>query len=439
MHRSQSPRTEQGLAGPRTACCLLVLLLAAVPAVARADAVDDKLAELRAAGEPVDIKDIIPPPVADDENAALYYLDAIDALSPQSSEIYGSVDWDDPVSAGTAKAQVARDEEALACVREAATKERCRFDVKYEDGFAALLPHYAKTRALARFVAAAAVSAAMDDDYKEAAERLRLGFVLARHVGQDPLFIGVLVTVAMDVIVEKAAAEVLARGELDRESAVALSAELGRIDYVAMSIRAMQTERANGVKAFRQVREDPAFAEGVAELVGGDGPDLDANALAKHAQSDEFVQDELAYLQYMGTACELLALPWREAKNRWPAEGEFGEYTGPLHLTKVLAPALGRLPQKRDEAIARRRLLQAALAVESYYSEHGKYPAALADAQAEDLPVPMDVFSGGPFVYAVEDDEMTLYSVGPDMADDGGKWASPESDDISWPPAPGKR
>jgi len=258
-------------------------------------------------------------------------------------------------------------------------------------------------------------------------------------VGQDPLFIGVLVTVAMDVIVDKAAAEVLARGELDRESAVALSAELARIDYVAMSIRAMQAERAQGLKAFRQVREDPTFARSVADLVGGDRPELGADALEKFAQSEGFVQDELAYLQYMGTACELLALPWREAKNRWPADGEFGDYTGPLHLTRVLAPALGRLPQKRDEAIARRQLLQAALAAEQYYSEHGEYPAALADAQAEGLPVPIDVFSGEPFVYSVEDGEMTLYSVGPDQRDDGGKWASPESDDISWPLAPGRR
>jgi len=244
MRRTRSPRTEQGPAGPRALCWLLALLLAAIQALVSADAVDDKLAELRAAGEPVAVRDIIPPPVADDENAALYYVDAVNALDPKSAEIYGNVDWDDPVSAGTAKAQVARDDEALECVREAATKERCRFDVKYEEGFAALLPHYAKMRALARFVAAAAVSAATDDDYKEASERLRLGFVLTRHVGQDPLFIGVLVTVAMDVIVDKAAAEVLARGELDRDSAVALSAELARIDYVAMSIRAMQAERA---------------------------------------------------------------------------------------------------------------------------------------------------------------------------------------------------
>ena len=56
--------------------------------------------------------------------------DAVNALDPKSAEIYGNVDWDDPVSAGTAKAQVARDDEALECVREAATKERLEAEYK---------------------------------------------------------------------------------------------------------------------------------------------------------------------------------------------------------------------------------------------------------------------------------------------------------------------
>ncbi len=59
-----------------------------------------------------------------------------------------------------------------------------------------------------------------------------------------------------------------------------------------------------------------------------------------------------------------------------------------------------------------------------------------AAVHIEGLPTPDDVFSGRPFVYRRKGDGFVLYSVGPNLGDDGGWWeeGGPD-DDITWPPS----
>jgi hypothetical protein len=65
------------------------------------------------------------------------------------------------------------------------------------------------------------------------------------------------------------------------------------------------------------------------------------------------------------------------------------------------------------------------------------YPGSLADLRrVVGWPLPEDPFSGKPFVYRRKDSTYLLYSIGPDLKDDGGRQLTlfgwPRTGDIVW-------
>src|SRR5207248_4315036 len=72
---------------------------------------------------------------------------------------------------------------------------------------------------------------------------------------------------------------------------------------------------------------------------------------------------------------------------------------------------------------ARLRCAATALAAESYRQTHeGRWPQKLSDLTP--LPLPdllMDPYDGKPLRYSIQDQSVVIYSVGPDLVDDGGR------------------
>jgi hypothetical protein len=61
------------------------------------------------------------------------------------------------------------------------------------------------------------------------------------------------------------------------------------------------------------------------------------------------------------------------------------------------------------------------VALRLYHAEKGKYPTALGELVPRYLAdLPMDPFTGKPFVYLPMEKDFLLYSVGPNRVDDGG-------------------
>jgi hypothetical protein len=70
-------------------------------------------------------------------------------------------------------------------------------------------------------------------------------------------------------------------------------------------------------------------------------------------------------------------------------------------------------------------LLEAEMAIRSYRCRHGTPPASLDQLLPDCLKEPpFDPFGGKPLVYRLSGTNWTLYSIGPDLVDDGGKPAS---------------
>jgi len=92
-----------------------------------------------------------------------------------------------------------------------------------------------------------------------------------------------------------------------------------------------------------------------------------------------------------------------------------------VRVGAFLPPQYSRATEARDKGIASLGLMQAALALRAYQSEHGGYPASLADLRAAGgWAIPDDPFSGKPFIYRRQGAGYLIYSVGPDLQDNGG-------------------
>lgn len=118
------------------------------------------------------------------------------------------------------------------------------------------------------------------------------------------------------------------------------------------------------------------------------------------------------------------------------------EEPDPEELAKVVSktvfasqalPALTQALHARDRQLARQALLELALLLEIHYREHGGFPEKLESLVGPDLAeVPSDPFrAGAPLNYRMESDPadgVTIWSVGPDGTDDGGKIHSTHAD-----------
>lgn len=271
-------------------------------------------------------------------------------------------------------------------------------------------PH---ARALSRLLATEAVRLAHRGDMGGAAERLREGFVLARHLCQTADAASVVTAAGVDQVMSAAAARVLAAGKLPRQAARRLSAELGSLDYYAALGRAMDVERSRLLSegSVAEAQSAPGVWERVSQAVDRASGAQDALLLQR--------------IELLERTRSVLTRPWREANReiaRLPGGGR--EFPTPRAATPFIAC---RIAVCRDNAVARRGLLQAALAIEEYRARHGAYPVSLEEASAEGLPIPADVYSGAALVYRAEGGRMDLRSVGRDLVERGAAL-----DDIVW-------
>jgi hypothetical protein len=93
---------------------------------------------------------------------------------------------------------------------------------------------------------------------------------------------------------------------------------------------------------------------------------------------------------------------------------------------RVLAPAVERVVSAATEADAGRLLARTALALTAFKAKTGSYPDKLDALVPDFLPrVPLDAFSGRPLRMKRDGDGLVIYSVGPNLADDGGRPAEP--------------
>ena len=354
------------------------------------------------------------PAIPDDENAALVYEQAWEALELTEEQEDALWRSEDPEVLAPILEQ---NRESLRLLHEATGMEKCRFEPAEDESGFAERPYSKPMRRLGMLLRAETLVASSRSGTARGLDAVEARVRLADHLSLSPY------------------------GMLD------LFLVASELSYASLSLQhvlADATPDADGSRSLRRALEDmelhEAFMEAyrvdVAEatswlddLLTGDvqAPDPKTRRTYKRAAASRpyrwlVVLNRAKYMELSRRRLDRAAKPWREVAYTDPI---LGPDNALYPWIQLLPPHFGMLPSQRDQALAVREMMLVALDIEDFIAEHGHPPESLdelIEAQGiDDADYAFDVFSVERLRYQPgEDGGYTLWSVGRDLDDDGG-------------------
>jgi hypothetical protein len=389
-------------------------------------AVKVQLAALRAESG-AKVLALLPPRLAERDNAAGAYREAFEVLQPPGE---GPARWTEKVAAWLAAdakvdfadqevlALLRRHENGMALLRKAAALPGCSFDRDYHQAVDLMLPELQHLREGAALLSLDARSKARQGDRKGAVADVAALFGMARHVS-EPILIALMVSVAIDRIAVATLEDVLAQGVKPDEFATLAIADVSYMRELQRDIR--MEEAALGLPIYLAVSAgavgDSLWLREVIAPLGG------AYALGTPLYRVFFLQDDLAsYRRYMKAYADLAGRPYAEARGDWEElERRIRSDRAGGIVSSLSLPAVQRCVTLATRADAGHRLAQLALAALAFRAKKGAFPARLDELVPAHLGrVPLDPFDGKPLRLKRDGKDLVLYSVGPDGIDDAG-------------------
>ena len=307
----------------------------------------------------------------------------------------------------------------LVLVRRAAAMPDCYFERDWgRPSPDMLLPEYDGLRRASRRLMLEARCRAADGDAAGAVADVSAMFQMAGHTRTEAILVGLLVAMMMDDMAASALEAVVATGQVQPADLAALAFD-DTVAYQRCLARALRMEEAFGLGCFAMLGEggSPAL---MLELMGETRTFL-WWPVAVVWRVFIMPEDLASYRDTLHTFQTQAAFPYHQAVGEHEDIERLVE-TGQLGvLTRMLVPALSKCAERAAESDARHRLAQTALAAMAWRGKHGRMPTALEDLAPEVLPrVPIDPFDGRPLRKTTRDGKVVLYSIGPDLKDDGG-------------------
>lgn len=400
-----------------------------------------ELARARAAGEPLKLTELAPPPLPDSENAATLYLQAFQhfpEFRPEERDTEDDVIWrfvstPEPSLRRESRPTPAQVELLLAkyaadfrLIRQASLLPGCSFPVNWENPLGTFYPHLMKVSQATRLLTADALVAAYRGHGDAALEDLATVIRIGNHLSSEPTLAAQSLRQRSLGFVFAALPEIFAAAPPSEEQLRRFRALLDAVDLKGPYLRGLQGERCQGLLFFDLLRErGPAAA---AELV--DRPDLPQTfttpGRAFYRLVGLFWQpllklDEAWYLRHTQQKLDLAGEPYRqiEPTGRRPEDDQSRAIPWYFLVSRFAAPDFSWAAARRDEALAELGLMQTALALQEYRIKHGEYPASFSELSLGPTTL-SDPFSGKPFVYRRSADGCLLYSFGRDLVDNHG-------------------
>lgn len=380
----------------------------------------------------------LPPVVTDTANAAPLYQGAFAALdadpvagapdSPLGTS--STVDVQDPGVADL----VARHAETLSLLREAASREVCRFSRDWtRPSLDMLLPEMQSMRQAARLMQLAARRKATTGDIAGALDDVILLHRMGQHAAAEPILISGLVGVAIDTMALQTLAQVLPKldaSDLDRLDASTIR---DLVHIVPSFKRHFFGEEAFGTMMFASLCDGGSAMDSfdlLASIGGSSGPAPGLwRAPLKPLIGTLFrvfllPEDFRAYQSTLRAYQQLVALP----KSFFDSTREAKAIEDSLNtdrrgiVTSLLAPALSSCIRSGVRSQALHRAAAVAVAATRHRIEQGSLPESLDDLVPVFLPLsPADPFAANaPLRLTQTDGGLVIYSVGPDGEDAGG-------------------
>jgi hypothetical protein len=380
---------------------------------------------------------LVPPRVPDRDNAALVYQQAFDVLTPPDKlprtqrEAWFPREWQyslvgpkfDPKSEDL-KNFLDSQRRGLELLRKAAAMPDCWFAHEFHDGMNLRLPQLPQMRDGARLLILNALAWAPAGESQKALGELALVFQMAKHLN-DPTLITFLTARFVEINGTKALEEILSRGKLKPEDLAPLAAQRQTPSHHEL-MRALRMEEA-AISAFFATLSEPQSTTWL-EKDGGMGA-VGMWVLRSSWYRVFFLSADLAaYHRAIRRFQELAEIPYYQANKDLAAfEMAFRRYQGGI-LTRFVMPAVVKCVTVGASADAARELRRLAIAVTAYRGKNGKFPdrpdALVPEYLAQ---VPLDPFDGQPLRMKRSGKDLVLYSIGPDLRDDGGTELDPKT------------
>ena len=381
-----------------------------------------EIMSIRSDGNPTTAADLAGEKIPDDENAAVLYGKVFEFMATKQA----TEDWvvigtfpierkKDPTVWKQAAEILPRFRNVIALIEQAQKRPKCRFPVKWEQGFSVQFRHLAPMRRLAQLLRAQALIDAKAGKMDEALWSTGLAFKLSDSLKDEPNLISQLVRISVVGIAARTFTEVLEYGRIDEPQARRLYGTLSGINMDTSMVTAMQGERALGLLAFQGVRKNSPFWRSVE----------DSGTLPRVVHTwfwrPMLYADEMYYLRRANETVSRMNLPFREFRKH---PSTFSNQDPPRYafLSGMIMPVYTRARNAADRVQAQIAGSEIVLALEAYKDRYGGYPASLDELKARlGWAIPEDPFSGNDFIYKPQGNGILLYSVGENLKDDGAR------------------
>jgi hypothetical protein len=284
------------------------------------------------------------------------------------------------------------------------------YDLDYSLGYAMPLPHLAELRAFARILAADALLAAGTGGHEEIVKDLMAISRLAGIAGEEPILVSQLVSNAITSLLYDCLEQSLRGEDLSPGMAAQLIREISQLSGREGFSNALILEGLFGLEAFEGIRMGDLDRAGM-EYEGM------MNRLLMRVYGSVLARpllnlDESTYAGLIDRLGDTLDRPYYEVK---PLLEQISAEVDRLPSTRIMSrflfPALTNAAEIQAQQQAYIGLMQVGLAIEQHHAQHGQYPRNLDDiAPALGGTVPLDPFTGQPFVYQPLSGTFLLYS-----------------------------
>ena len=395
-------------------------------------AIRQRLETLRAEGGALALS-AAPPRMPDRDNAALVYQQAFEKMGDSSSWpkayaekwchwLYADARFRPDATVFDPKdtelrAFLKQQAAALDLLQKAGDKPGCYFDRDYSRlSFDTSLAEWVRLVPAAQLLSLDARCKAADGDLHGALVDCQVILTMAEHASSDPWLIVLLISSAIDSTGMRTLESVLASGPRSADN-------LGVVDpgrnfsYQRAFQRALRMEEACGQAMFYDVATGKNSFFDLEALSSRKErswwpPTMESAPLYRLFLVED---DQEAYCRLMKQSQQLASQPYFQSKADWDGLKTTG------FLTRSLYAQLGKCSEAMARADAQRSLMRLALATCRFQAVHGRLPTDTKELVPEFIPaVPQDQFDGKPLRMKKTDGGVVLYSIGPDMTDDGG-------------------
>jgi hypothetical protein len=379
----------------------------------------ERLAAIRAAGDPASIAELAPAPIPDDQNAAAI-MERIRPQLNQFSKEYGQFynsplgkQYDDARNKGepATKEQV---DAIRAILAKYADLERFLAEASVSEKFASrldysldhakflnqLLDHIQVARMATRLLTWRGEVLLADGEHEQALENGLRALRLARLHENEPTLVAYLVAIAMRSMAAAQIYDALSAGPVSAELHQSLDMELAKYDDPQQLVEVMTTERAVSADWLDAHR--------------GEVP-----SVLFHMFGWPLKSYQVGVLDAMEEQIELAGQPWYKISGRFGVGDSPARQTGHGTLAELLMPAVKAAYQARARSLAVSRSLRIYNALQQFAEKNGREATGL-----EELGLPqeaiIDPYSGEPLKFKHTDDDWIIYSVMENGVDDGG-------------------